>query len=140
MAEVKPITTRNTFAATLKSIPLQIAALDRLEVPTATAVVSMLLSDADRIVATMSADESPDWVAREVTHGDWSTVSTAVDKLRDAYSGKTLADLRADTAATDRAVKRLTGSHTAAAKATARNVQAHAAYDAIVKPAQARKS
>lgn len=128
----KLITTRNTFRAVLRSIPPTLTGLASIDDSRAVAVASMILADADRIIATITADDAPDWTAVECEHGDWAAVAADVDKLRDAFTGRTLSDLRADTAATERAVARLTGAHTGAAKVIARNESAHAALAAVL--------
>jgi len=137
---MQTIRTRNTFAAVVRSIPLQIAGLERLETPTATAVVSMILADADRVIATLESDDRPDWADRETSALKWDDIAASVDKLRDAYNGKTLADLRADTIATERAVKRLTAASPRAAKVIERNEAAHAAYSAVTTSKGAKRS
>lgn len=137
---MQTIRTRNTFAAVVRSIPLQIAGLEKLETPTATAVVSMILADADRVIGTIAQDDQPDWLPRELEALKWDEISANVDALRDAYSGRTLADLRADTVATERAVKRLTSASPRAAKVIERNSAAHAAYNAAVAPKSAKRS
>lgn len=138
----KPITTRNTFRATLESIRPTIDRLGSVDDARAIAVASMILADADRIVATITADDAPDWVERECAHGDWAAVAESVDALRDAFTGRTLDDIRADTRATERVLARITGTHAAAAKTIARNAAVHAALaeiDAPARPARGKR-
>jgi hypothetical protein len=134
--------TRNTFKAVVKSIAPTIDRLPALSDTQAIAVASMILADADRIVGVLTLDdaERPGWAENEADHLGWAELAARIDALRDAYSGRTLSDLRLDTIATQRAVKRLTSTSDRARKVVEANAAAHKALDAIATaPAPARK-
>lgn len=132
--------TRNTFRAVVKSMAPTIDRLPALSDTQAIAVASMVLADADRIVGVLTLDDGdrPDWAENEADHLGWTELASRIDTLRDAYAGRTLSDLRLDTIATQRAVKRLTATSDRARKVVEANAAAHKALDAIVAPTTAR--
>lgn len=135
------ITTRSTFAATLRSIQPTISAIGTIPkagpAPRAIHLASVVLSDADRILATI--EDSPEWLARELEHGKWSEVSAAVAAIREAYDGTTLSDLRDETNALKRATARITSATTSAEKVIARNAAAKAEFAKASKSSKSSK-
>jgi hypothetical protein len=124
------ITTRSTFAATLRSIQPTISAIGTIPkagpAPRAIHLASVILNDADRILATIEA--APEWLDRELTHGRWAEVSAAVADIRAAFDGSTLSDIRDETNALKRATARITSATTSTEKALARNAEAKAEF------------
>lgn len=107
---IEPIETRSALATTIRTIRGQLEHLDKLEGAAQEHLAGVMLSNADRVILTISADDAPDWCERETTHLRWDVLSAELDTIRDAYNGRTTDDKREAIAARERVASSLLAS------------------------------